>query len=155
VTITPVGLNTAVSGSSAQAESMAQAATRAGTEQVSVKFSPATGNAGPLDRVGTGMVSKLKDLEASRASRSQAMSGVNAGPANPVDVAKSELLAGPASQSLSISSNGTAAPAMNGSHSDQAMAAMTRTFDYAIETQLIVKTGSQISTSASSLMRGQ
>ena len=153
MTITPVGLNPAVSAPASGGANVAQAATRAGTEQVSVKFSPALDGAGPLDRVGTGMVSKLKDLEASRASRSQAMKNVHAGPANPVDIAKSELLGGPASQSLSVSSN--SAPGMSASHSDHAMAAMTRTFDYAIETQLIVKTGSQISTSASSLMRGQ
>jgi len=142
-----------VSTSGAGAENIAQSVTRAGTEQVSVKFSPASANAGPLDRVGAGVVSKLKDLEASRANRSQAMSGMQAGPANPVDIAKAELLAGPASQSLATSAG--SAPAANGPHSNQAISAMTRTFDYAIETQLIVKTGSQISTSASSLMRGQ
>lgn len=154
MTITPVGLNPAVSANAAGAGNASQPAIRAGSEEVSVKFSPASGNAGPLDRVGSGMVSKLKDLEATRASRSQAMSTINAGPANPVDVAKAELLAGPASQSLSISKASGPASA-SGAQADQAISAMTRTFDYAIETQLIVKTGSQISTSASSLMRGQ
>jgi len=150
VTITPVGLNPAVSSSGST--NLAQVATRAGNEQVSVKFSPSADSAGPLDRVGSGVVSKLKDLEASRATRSQAMSSVHAGPANPVDIAKSELLAGPASQSFASSGM---PPAMANTEADQAVSAMTRTFDYAIETQLIVKTGSQISTSASSLMRGQ
>jgi len=150
VTITPVGLNPAVSNSGSA--NLAQIATRAGNEQVSVKFSPSADGAGPLDRVGSGVVSKLKDLEASRATRSQAMSGIHAGPANPVDIAKAELLAGPASQSLAASGGSSATAA---SEADQAVSAMTRTFDYAIETQLIVKTGSQISTSASSLMRGQ
>ncbi len=150
MTITPIGPNSAAS--TANAASAAQTATRAGNEQVAVKFSPATDNAGPLDRVGSGVVSKLKDLEASRAMRSEAMIGTQAGPANPIDVAKSELLAGPASHSL-VSTSGMSTAATP--ESNLAISAMTRTFDYAIETQLIVKTGSQISTSASSLMRGQ
>lgn len=150
MTITPIGLNP--SAASANSVSLAQVATRAGNEQVAVKFAPSTDTVGPLDRVGSGVVSKLKDLEASRAQRSQAMTGAHAGPANPVDIAKAELLAGPASQSLASPSS---LPTSATPESSNAITAMTRTFDYAIETQLIVKTGSQISTSASSLMRGQ
>ena len=150
MTITPVSVNPAIASSSSTIAS--QTSARAGSESISVKFSPEAGFAGPLNRVGSGVVSGLKDLEASRAARTQSMTGVHAGPANPVDVAKSELLAGPASRSLGFD---TATDSTRMSGTDNAISAMTRTFDYAIETQLIVKTGSQISTSASSLMRGQ
>lgn len=148
--ITPVTTNPIASGAS----NPTNVATRAGGEPLSVSFAPGTGQAaGPLDRVGDGIVSTLKGLEAARADRAKAMTSVQSGPANLVEAAKSELLAGPASKSL-IAETRANASAANG-HTDQALSAMTRSFDYAIETQLIVKTGSQLSTSASSLMRGQ
>ncbi len=153
MSISPIGLNPAVSAAATGGSTLSLPASRLGAEQVSVQFTPAANSGGPLDRVGASVVSKLKDLEASRADRSQAMNGIQAGPANPVDIAKSELLAGPASQSLSTS--GMPSAGSGGTTADGAISAMTRTFDYAIETQLIVKTGSQISTSASSLLRGQ
>lgn len=150
MTITPVGPNPAQAG--AGVGTSTQMTAGGGSEAISIKFAPAGEQAGPLDRVGQSVISKLKNFESSRASRTQAMVGMQAGPANPVDIAKAELLAGPASKSLSAQTGSGMAPA---GESDKALSAMTRTFDYAIETQLIVKTGSQLSTSASSLMRGQ
>lgn len=152
MTITPIGTDPASTAAIAGGN-LAQTATRGGSENISVSFSPAGERTGPLDQVGSSMVSKLKGLEAARADRSSAMSGMQAGPASPIDTAKAQLLDGPASRSLSTQS--MSMTASSGGETDMAMSAMTRTFDYAIETQLIVKTGSQLSTSASSLMRGQ
>lgn len=151
MSITPLGL-TPASPPAAGMQSATQVSARSETGQVSVTFAPGNNSAGPLDRVGEGMVNKLKQFEARRTDSAQAMSHIHPGPANPVDVAKSELLSGPASKSLSADSRGMSA---TGTGTDDAVAAMTRSFDYAIETQLIVKTGSQLSSSASSLMRGQ
>ena len=121
----------------------------------SVTFAPpgaAAGESGPLGNLGSGLVDRLKAFEQTRSAQRSAMSGMGGGPANPVDLAKTELLSGPAS--VRPTAGPEIAPA-GGSGVDQAMNAMTRSFDYAIETQLIVKTGSQLSTTASSLMRGQ
>jgi len=128
------------------------AGSRVGAEQVAVKFAPGSDTSSPFQQVGSTVVSKLKDFEASRAGRNAAMSKMSAGPATAIETAISQLLDGPASRSLT---NSAPQSANGGAKADDAMAAMTRTFDYAIETQLIVKTGSQLSTSASSLMRGQ
>lgn len=158
MTISPIGLNAAAPATGASASLTQSSATatetgsRVGAEQVSVKFAPGSDAASPFQQVGSTVVSKLKDFEASRAGRNAAMSKMNAGPATAIETAKTQLLDGPASRSLT-SSGGQSVK--GGSMADDAMTAMTRTFDYAIETQLIVKTGSQLSTSASSLMRGQ
>lgn len=168
MTITPIGPNAAApaNGAStaltqspatpaagASATAMAtQAGSRVGAEQVAVKFAPGSDAASPFQQVGSTVVSKLKDFEESRAGRNAAMTKMDAGPATAIESAKSQLLDGPASRSLTGDS---AQSVKGGTMADDAMTAMTRTFDYAIETQLIVKTGSQLSTSASSLMRGQ
>ena len=151
--ITPVGPNPATSTASSIANA-AQSTVQANSEQVAVKFAPSTGTASPLEQVGSTMMSKLKNFEASRANRNVAMQQVHAGPASAIDSAKAGLLSGPASQSMKAGDASSSAPASD-FQADRAITAMTRTFDYAIETQLIVKTGSQLSTSASSLMRGQ
>jgi len=166
VTISPIGLNAAAPATGASATLTQNSATsaagvsatatqvgsRVGAEQVAVKFAPSSGAASPFQQVGSTVVSKLKDFEASRAGRNAAMTKMNAGPATAIETAKSQLLDGPASRSLT---SGASQSVSGGGKADDAMTAMTRTFDYAIETQLIVKTGSQLSTSASSLMRGQ
>jgi len=153
LTISPVGLNPAASSAASGVNSVAQSTVRASGDQVAVKFAPSSGVSSPLEQVGSTMLEKLKNFEATRAGRNASMRQAHAGPASAIDSAKADLLAGPASQSMKASDAPTAA---NADHrSDRAITAMTRTFDYAIETQLIVKTGSQISTSASSLMRGQ
>lgn len=137
---------TAVNTVAPAAQNVHNASATSASGAVTVQFG--AGSAGPLDQVGSGVMSVLKNFEASRSSKSQAMSGMIEGPANPVDAAKEQLISGPAS------SDGLK-PASSGQGVDMAMRAMTRSFDYAIETQLIVKTGSQISTSANSMMRGQ
>lgn len=152
MTISPIGANPASAAASA-ASNVSQSALPANSDQVAVKFAPSNGATSPLEQVGSSVMDKLKNFEASRANRNAAMHQIHAGPASAVDTAKADLLAGPASQSMRPT-DGSAA--MDGaSQPDRAITAMTRTFDYAIETQLIVKTGSQLSTSASSLMRGQ
>ena len=151
MTITPVGLNPASSSATAMTTA-AQSTMRASSEQVAIKFAPSNGASSPLEQVGSSVMDQLKNFEASRASRNAAMQRMNAGPASAIDTAKSELLSGPASQSMRASDASSTGQAQE---ADRAITAMTRTFDYAIETQLIVKTGSQLSTSASSLMRGQ
>ena len=151
MTISPVGLNS-VSPAISGAGNAVQSAVNAANDQMAVKFAPSSGAASPLEQVGSTMLDKLKDFEASRNQRNAAMTRMDAGPASAIDSAKAELLAGPASQSMKT----TEASATSANpQADNAITAMTRTFDYAIETQLIVKTGSQLSTSASSLMRGQ
>ncbi len=152
MTITPVGLNP-VSPAASGVSNAAQTTLRASGEQVAVKFAPSSGVSSPLEQVGSTMLQKLKNFEATRADRNASMRQAHSGPASAIDSAKADLLAGPASRSMQASDSSATA---NMDHqSDRAITAMTRTFDYAIETQLIVKTGSQISTSASSLMRGQ
>jgi len=151
LTISPVGLNPA-SASASGPSAVAQSPTRASADPVAIKFAPVTGAASPLEQVGSSVMAQLKNFEASRMNRNAAMQQMHAGPASAIQSAKAELLAGPASQSMKASG----APSLAAdTQADRAMTAMTRTFDYAIETQLIVKTGSQLSTSASSLMRGQ
>ncbi len=152
MTISPVGLNPA-SAAASSVSNVSQSAVTANSDQVAVKFAPSNGAASPLEQVGSSVMDKLKDFEASRANRNAAMHQIHAGPASAVDTAKADLLAGPASQSMKPLDGSAAAGGAN--QPDRAITAMTRTFDYAIETQLIVKTGSQLSTSASSLMRGQ
>lgn len=114
---------------------------------------PQAGSGGPMDRIGSGLVDRLKAFEQTRTEHRSAMSGMNGGPANPIEAAKAELLSGPAN--IRPASGSEIATSKSGDSVDQAINAMTRSFDYAIETQLIVKTGSQLSTTASSLMRGQ
>lgn len=141
MTITPI----TVAPGAVAADSSAVSA-RSSSGEVTVRFAPGE-TSGPLDKVGAGVMSTLKNFEAHRAARSKAVAGVVQGPATAIDAAKTELL-GPAS--VGGMRSGEKAGTV-----DNALQAMTRSFDYAIETQLIVKTGSQLSTSASSLMRGQ
>ncbi len=107
-----------------------------------------------MDRIGSGILDTLRNFEQSRAAKRESMSMAQGGPASPVAAAKEELLSGPASIRPSSGGEIAAKPAESVGF-DEAVGAMTRSFDYAIETQLIVKTGSQFSSSASSLMRGQ
>lgn len=145
MTITPI------SASSTASAQKAPVSARSDQGSVTVRFAPGE-ESGPLDRVGSSVMSSLKKFEATRAARSSAVSSVTQGPASAVDAAKAELLSGPAS-ARGIAG---APPAAGGDQRvDHALTAMTRSFDYAIETQLIVKTGSQLSQSTSSLMRGQ
>lgn len=145
MTITPIG------PASAEGAQLVPAKSTQG--DVSVRFAPGE-TGGPLDRVGSSVVTGLKNFEASRSAKAQAMSSINAGPASAIDAEKARLVSGPASASGTHAS-APAGGAGEDRRVDHALTAMTRSFDYAIETQLIVKTGSQLSTSASSLMRGQ
>jgi hypothetical protein len=123
-------------------------------ESVTIEFSPPSRTTSPMGKIGNGLIDTLRNFEETRSANRKAMNGVGVGPASSVDVAKSELLAGPASIRPASGGDGVGKPAEPLGF-DQAVGAMTRSFDYAIETQLIVKTGSQLSSSASSLMRGQ
>ena len=133
----------------AQQQDAADAANR-----VTISFAPPSQTATPMDRIGSGLLDTLRNFESTRAAKRESMSATQGGPASPVAMAKEDLLAGPAS--IRPATGGEAASGIRESMSvEDALGAMTRSFDYAIETQLIVKTGSQFSTSASSLMRGQ
>jgi len=124
------------------------------SDTVKISFSPPSTSTTPMDKLGSGVMDTLRNFEQTRAAKRDSMGSVQGGPASSVSMAKSELLSGPAS--IRPASGGDVASAAPESVSvDDAVNAMTRSFDYAIETQLIVKTGSQFSTSASSLMRGQ
>ena len=143
--------------SAAQMGDLKGAGGAAGTnpgDSVKISFSPPTAANSPIDKLGSGVLDTLRSFEQTRASKRESMSAAQGGPASPVSAAKSELLAGPAS--IRPAAGGDVASSAPESVSvDDAVNAMTRSFDYAIETQLIVKTGSQFSSSASSLMRGQ
>jgi len=130
------------------------AGSASGTNQVNISFSPPTETNTPIDRLGSGLMDTLRDFEKTRSAKRDSMSNAQGGPASPVASAKSELLSGPASIRPSSGGDLSAKPT-EAVGFDDAVGAMTRSFDYAIETQLIVKTGSQFSSSASSLMRGQ
>lgn len=125
-------------------------------KQATISFEPsaASGSSSPIGQVGSGVMDLLRNFEETRSSSRVAMDGAQGGPASPIAMAKDELLAGPASVRPAAGGEISAIPAEGINHED-AIAGMMRSFDYAIETQLIVKTGSQFSTSASSLMRGQ
>ena len=126
-----------------------------GSGQVRISFEPPAGGANtPMDRIGSGIVDTLRNFEQSRTAKRESMSMAQGGPASPVSMAKQELLSGPASVRPASGGELSAKPT-EAVGFDEAVGAMTRSFDYAIETQLIVKTGSQFSSSASSLMRGQ
>jgi len=124
------------------------------SNQVSISFEPPAASNTPMDRLGSGLLDTLRDFEQTRSSKRDSMSQAQGGPASPISMAKDELLSGPASIRPAAGGDIAAKPA-DPIGFDDAVDAMTRSFDYAIETQLIVKTGSQFSTSASSLMRGQ
>ncbi len=141
--------------SNAQRAAIEPAQGRASSSQpVTIEFAPPSKTSTPMGQIGNGLVDTLRNFEETRSANRKAMSNVGVGPASSLDVAKSELLSGPASIRPSSGVN-TAVNAPEPLGFDQAVGAMTRSFDYAIETQLIVKTGSQLSSSASSLMRGQ
>jgi len=125
-----------------------------GTNQVTISFAPPAESNTPMDRIGSGLLDTMRDFEKTRASKRESMSIAQGGPASPVAMAKDELLSGPANIRPAAGGELSAKPAESVGF-DEAVGAMTRSFDYAIETQLIVKTGSQFSSSASSLMRGQ
>ncbi len=144
----------AASQATANGSSGTQAAGAPGADQVRISFEPPAVSNTPMDRIGSGILDTLRDFEQSRAAKRESMSMAQGGPASPVMAAKQELLAGPASVRPSAGGELSAKPA-EAVGFDEAVGAMTRSFDYAIETQLIVKTGSQFSSSASSLMRGQ
>jgi len=125
-------------------------------QQVQISFAPPTSDttATPMGQLGSGLIDTMRNFEQMRSARRDSMSSAHNGPASPIDSAKQELLSGPAS--IRPASGGEIAQQAPAEvNFDDAVSAMTRSFDYAIETQLIVKTGSQFSTSASSLMRGQ
>lgn len=124
-----------------------------GKQGVEISFQPQLQSNTPMSQIGSGIMDTLRNFEQTRVDNREAMKGAGVGPASSLDSAKAELLSGPASIQPA---SGTQAPgpASNIGY-DDAVSAMTRSFDYAIETQLIVKTGSQFSSSASSLMRGQ
>jgi len=153
------------SGGAAQASvSMERAATQvankesmAGNQvsnQVRISFEPPVGANAPMDQIGSGILDTMRNFEQSRVNKRESMSMAQGGPASPVSAMKQELLAGPASIRPASGGEFTSVSTEPVGVED-AISAMTRSFDYAIETQLIVKTGSQFSTSASSLMRGQ
>lgn len=68
------------------------------------------------------------------------------------DSARTDLPAGPVS---SGPSQAPAAPRVGDGQMAQLANALTRTFDYAIETQMVVRGATQISGSANTLIRGQ
>ena len=122
-------------------------------EGVSISFGGDAAAKTPLSQVGEAVFDKLSGLERARADKRAHASANGYGPASPYDHAVASLRPGPAH--IPPGGMTTAAPPAKGMTADQATDAMMRSFDYAIETQLIVKTGSQFSTSLSSLLCGQ
>ncbi len=137
-----------------QAADASGASGASGISKVNISFSPPAQSNAPMDRLGSGLLDTLRNFEQTRAANRDSMSAAQGGPASPVAMAKDELLSGPASIRPAAGGEIAAEPPAAVGYED-AVGAMTRSFDYAIETQLIVKTGSQFSSSASSLMRGQ
>ena len=123
-------------------------------EAVTIEFAPPARANSPIQQLGGGIMDSLRNLEQTRAAKRDAMGQMGNGPASPLDAAKREFLSGPASI-RPASGQAMVETGQKSAGVEDAVGAMTRSFDYAIETQLIVKTGSQLSSSASSLMRGQ
>lgn len=119
---------------------------------VKITFAPPSSTASPMDQLGAGILDRLRAFEKTRAASQNSLNGVTGGPASVVESAKAELLGGPARSSMIAGGNSVA---QTGDPLEQATTAMMRSFDYAIETTLVVKTGSQVSSSANSLLRGQ
>ncbi len=134
---------------------MERAAARASSgSEVEVQFSPPSKSAAPMSQLSNGLLDSLRNFEQTRAQNRDAMQSTGTGPASSIAAAKSEMLGGPANI-RPASGDALNVKPVESPGFDEAVQAMTRSFDYAIETQLIVKTGSQFSSSAASLMRGQ
>ena len=127
------------------------------SEATQVRFSPESGSASPLDQIGSDIAGTLRSY-ADRRTEFKEATREPAGPASVLESVKSELLAGPASLSPAAGAD-FAAPNAEGPARDMqftdAMEAMARTFDHAIETQLIVQSSAKVSSSATSLLRAQ
>ena len=95
MTITSIDAQAAAAAAPGRGADMISA--RSDVGDIAVRFAPGDGVSSALDRVGSGVLSKLKQYEAGRAARAEAVFNVTSGPANPVDSAKSELTSGPAS----------------------------------------------------------
>ncbi len=128
----------------------------------------AGGSAAPLDSIGADLAKRLEAFDKTRADARKAADAASRdlaqGPAAGGGAkaqaayaqARAELAAGPAS--LRVGGAQTPSPgaaAANSGLYDRAFEAMRQSFDYAIETQMVVKTGSQFASSLNTLMRGQ
>ncbi len=139
-----------------------------GAAQAGAAPAAANGSAAPLDSIGADLAKRLEAFDKTRADSRKAAEAASRdlaqGPAAGGGAkaqaayaqARAELAAGPAS--LRVGGAQTPSPgaaAANSGLYDRAFEAMRQSFDYAIETQMVVKTGSQFASSLNTLMRGQ
>ncbi len=155
MSITSIASQSAVNSGAQSGIQMERAAARTSNgSEIEIQFSPPSRSAAPMNQLSSGLLDSLRNFEQTRAENRSAMQGAGVGPASSMASAKSEMLSGPANI-RPVSGDAIKMQSAETPGFDQAVEAMTRSFDYAIETQLIVKTGSQFSSSAASLMRGQ
>ncbi|MDD2868176.1 hypothetical protein [Neomegalonema sp.] len=121
----------------------------------------------PLSSLGSDLAQRLEAFDKTRldsrkasvaAAKDLAQGPASAGPSGEAAYARAraELAAGPASlRAGAAGSPSPGAAAANSGLYDRAFDAMRQSFDYAIETQMVVKTGSQFASSLNQLMRGQ
>lgn len=179
MTISPVSASfdpQASAASALQAAQQAAGGAMTSAQGLSVAFQPqqsgaAIGvgsgqSAAPLDSLGADLAKRLEVYDKtrldSRKAAEVAAKDLSQGPAGggganaAYEKARAELSAGPAS--LRVGGAQTPSPgaaAANSGLYDRAFDAMRQSFDYAIETQMVVKTGSQFASSLNQLMRGQ
>lgn len=177
MTVSPVSVSAAFDPQAAAARRPASAASTS-AQSLSVAFQPPSGasaaasvgdraqSAAPLGSLGADLAQRLEAFDKTRlesrkaaeiASRDLSPGPASGGGANAAyEKARAELAAGPAS--LRVGAAQTPSPgaaAANSGLYDRAFDAMRQSFDYAIETQMVVKTGSQFASSLNQLMRGQ
>ncbi len=170
MTIAPVSFNPQAAASPVSATS-AQGLSVAFQPQQAAGLSGAHGaaqnSAAPLPSLGSDLAQRLEAFDKTRlesrkaseaAAKDLAQGPASSGSSGEAAYAKAraELAAGPAS--LRAGAAQTPSPGAAASNSglyDRAFDAMRQSFDYAIETQMVVKTGSQFASSLNQLMRGQ
>ncbi|WP_018633167.1 hypothetical protein [Neomegalonema perideroedes] len=170
MTIAPVSFNPQAAASPAASLTSAQGLSVAFQPQQGAGPQSASGaqsSAAPLSSLGSDLAQRLEAFDKTRldsrkaseaAAKDLAQGPASAGTSGEAAYAKAraELAAGPASlRAGAAQTTSPGAAAANSGLYDRAFDAMRQSFDYAIETQMVVKTGSQFASSLNQLMRGQ
>lgn len=116
---------------------------------VAVTAGPATG---PMETVSSGV---LDSLEAVARRRAEMRAGGATSPESALQAARESLLPGPAELRPRIGEGPAAMSGPEVMSPRDAISALSDTFDYAIETHVVVKSISQFSSSANSLLKTQ
>lgn len=147
-----IAIDQAAAGAAAPAGAGApQPGSRVSREGVIVEFSPASEAHAPFSAMQSAVAGGLTSFERARNEAETASRSVS-GPATSLDAARQALMPGPAA----IRPGGAEIAANEGGFDfAKALTSMARTFDYAVETQLIAKTGAQFTSSLNTLSRGQ